>query len=151
MHWKYSTQTVCWALWKTVWLSLNWQSYAGIPKQFSFPLHTHFEDYWCEERFVCSSYSSVMAHTQVLTHVQFPKGDYSTGRKDALPWRKTRDKVLFKSSCLRAKVFHRLSKKRTKMKEHDLHIFLIRFIIVQKQKYLSLWRHHHTKNNWRTT
>lgn len=28
--------------WKAVWLSLDWQSYAKISQEFSFPLHIHF-------------------------------------------------------------------------------------------------------------
>lgn len=56
-----------------------------------------------------------MAYIQVLTHMQFSENYYSTGRS-VLPWRKTWDKILFKSSCIRAKVFHRLSKKGQKLR-----------------------------------
>lgn len=62
--------------------------------------------------------------TSAYPHV-VPKRLLQYWQEYVLPWRKTQDKILFKSSCIRAKEFHRLAK-RTKIKKYNLHIFLFK-------------------------
>lgn len=96
-----------------------------------------------ENCFLCISYSSIMAYIHILTTCNSQK-IATVPAKHVLPWRKTQDKVLFKSGCIRAKYFTGLVKKQ-KHKAVQNTPTSHRICCYAETKHSLFGRHHHTQ------
>lgn len=93
-----------------------------------------------------------MAYIHILSTCNSPKIT-TIPAEHVLPWRKTQDKVLFKSRCIRAKYFTGLVKKKkkanpqkqTKDQSCREHTYFSLDLLLSRNKFSLFWRHHHTQ------
>lgn len=89
-----------------------------------------------ESCFLCISYSSIMAYIHILTTCKSQK-IATVLAKHVPPWRKTQDKVLFKSRLYQSTVFHRPSKK-TKEQGCIEHTYVSQDLLLCRNKTLII-------------